>query len=187
MAETLVLDTSALLALRSDERGADRVAAILHLGLSGKARHYASFMTRMEILYRVTATEDEDVAQMALRLIDATGIHRVSCDPGILEVAVRFKARGGLSVADASIAAEGVRQRERPLANGNVRQAIRRSLTRALAGRRDVPLSPQLAARARASTPAARTGTDTVNVLPAPGTLSTWTVPPRAWVRRMTM
>ena len=104
MAETFVLDTSALLALRSDERGADRVAAILQLGRRGKARNYVSFMTRMEILYRVTATEDEDAARMALRLIDAAGVHWVSCDPEILEVAARFKARGGLSVADAWVA-----------------------------------------------------------------------------------
>jgi predicted nucleic acid-binding protein len=32
------------------------------------------------------------------------GVHWVSCDPEILEVATRFEARGGLSVADAWIA-----------------------------------------------------------------------------------
>lgn len=105
MADTFVLDTSALLALRSDEPGADRVAEILRLGRRGKARNFVSFMTRMELLYRVTATEGDEPARTALRLIDAAGVSWVSCDPEILDVAARFKARGGLSVADAWIAA----------------------------------------------------------------------------------
>ena len=105
MVETFVLDTSALLTLRSDEPGAERVAEILHRGRRGKTRNYISFMTRMEILYRVTAIEGEELARAAVRLIDASGVHWVSCDPEILDVAARFKARGGLSVADAWIAA----------------------------------------------------------------------------------
>jgi ribonuclease VapC len=105
MADASVLDTSALLALRSDEAGAERVEAILRLGRRGKARNFASFMTRMELLYRVTATESEEAARDALRLIDAAGVSWVSCDHDVLEIAARFKARGGLSVADAWIAA----------------------------------------------------------------------------------
>src|SRR5688572_10436189 len=105
MPETFVLDTSALLALRSDEPGADRVAEILRLGRRGRTRCYVSFMTRMELLYRVTASEGEEPARTALRLIDAAGVQWVSCDTEILDLAARFKARGGLSVADAWIAA----------------------------------------------------------------------------------
>ncbi len=105
MAEVFVLDTSALLALRSDEGGAMRVAEILRLGQRRKARVLASFMTRMEMLYRVAATEGEEPARMALRLVDAAGVEWVSCDASILATAARFKARGGLSVADAWIAA----------------------------------------------------------------------------------
>jgi predicted nucleic acid-binding protein len=105
MPEAFVLDTSALLALRSDESGAERVAELLRLGRRGKVKILVSFMTRMEILYRVTASEGEDPARTALRLIDAAGVSWVSCDPEILETAARFKARGGLSVADAWIAA----------------------------------------------------------------------------------
>ena len=61
MTEAYVLDTSALLALRSDEPGAARVEEILRLGRRGKARNFASFMTRMELLYRVSAMNgDED-------------------------------------------------------------------------------------------------------------------------------
>ena len=47
----------------------------------------------------------------ALRLIDAAGVHWVSCDHEILDLAARFKARGGLSVADAWIAATAASKR----------------------------------------------------------------------------
>lgn len=105
MTETFVLDTSALLALRSDESGAGRVEEILRFVRTGRTKVLLSFMTRMELLYRVTASEGEDAARTALRLIDAAGVEWVSSEPEILEMAARFKARGGLSVADAWIAA----------------------------------------------------------------------------------
>jgi predicted nucleic acid-binding protein len=68
-----------------------------------------SFMSRMEILYRVTADEDEESARSTLRLLESTGIGWVSCEEAILEVAARIKARGGLSVADAWIASTALR------------------------------------------------------------------------------
>lgn len=55
--------------------------------------------------HRVTASEGEEAAQSALRLIDAAGVVWVSCEPEILEAAAGLKARGGLSVSDAWIAA----------------------------------------------------------------------------------
>jgi predicted nucleic acid-binding protein len=105
MAAKYVLDTSALLALRSDEAGADEVEGILRRASTRKSAVFVSFMTRMEIFYRLTVSEDEDSARAALRLIDATGVQWVSCEPEILEQAARLKAGGGLSVADAWIAA----------------------------------------------------------------------------------
>jgi predicted nucleic acid-binding protein len=105
MAARYVLDTSALLAFRSDEAGADKVEAILRGASSRRSAVLLSFMTRMEVLYRLTASEDEDAARGVLRLLDATGVHWVSCEPEILEQAARLKATGGLSVADAWIAA----------------------------------------------------------------------------------
>ena len=101
----LVLDTSAILALRSDETGARRVEAVLRSARSGRARVYLSFMTRMELLYRIARDEGQEQAEAAVRLIDATGVQWVSCEPEILEEAARIKAAGGLSVADAWIAA----------------------------------------------------------------------------------
>jgi predicted nucleic acid-binding protein len=100
-----VLDTSAVLALRGNELGADRVEALLRNGRAQRTRILLSFMTRMEMLYRIASDEDPDAARTAVRLIDAAGVHWVSCEPEILDEAARIKAAGGLSVADAWIAA----------------------------------------------------------------------------------
>ena len=100
-----VLDTSAVLAMRSDEPGADRVESLVRSVRSGRTEILLSFMTRMELLYRISADEGPELAASAIRLIDASGIEWVSCEPEILEEAARIKAAGGLSVADAWIAA----------------------------------------------------------------------------------
>lgn len=100
-----VLDTSAVLALRGDEPGADRVAAVLRTGTAGHARVLASFMTRMEMLYRIACEEGQLAAEHAVRLLSASGVEWVSCDEEILLEAARIKTAGGLSVADAWIAA----------------------------------------------------------------------------------
>jgi len=104
-ATRFVLDTSAVLALRSDEAGADRVETLLRGAHGGSVDVMLSFMTRMELLYRVTAEEGAEAAAAAVRLLDASGVTWVSCEPAILETAARIKAGGGMSVADAWIAA----------------------------------------------------------------------------------
>lgn len=103
-----VLDTSALLALRDDERGAERVHRIIDAARKRRAIAYVSFMTRMELLYRIAASESEDAAAGALRLLDSLPLHWVSCEPPILAQSARIKQRGGVSVADAWIAATAV-------------------------------------------------------------------------------
>jgi ribonuclease VapC len=104
-APRLLLDTSAVLAMRGDEAGADRVERLLRSALAGRITVLLSFMTRMELLYRIAADEGQEAAASALRLLDAAGVEWVSCEPAILEEAARLKAGGGLSVADAWIAA----------------------------------------------------------------------------------
>jgi len=104
----LVLDTSAVLALRSNEAGADRVEAVFRSARSGPTKVYLSFMTRMELLYRIARDDGQEQATTAVRLVDAAGVQWVSCEPEILEEAARLKATGGLSVADAWIAATAV-------------------------------------------------------------------------------
>lgn len=103
-----VLDTSALLALRGDEAGADRVETVLSMAKGNRCRLLASFMTRMEILYLVWREEGEQAAREALRLIESFKMEWVSCEARILEIASRLKAQGGLSVADSWIGATAI-------------------------------------------------------------------------------
>src|SRR6266850_3434981 len=105
---SFVLDTSALLALRGDESGADRVEALLSQAKKDQCRLLASFMSRMEVLYNVWRIEGEDAARHALRLMDSFSVHWVSCEPSILEIAARIKTRGKLSVADSWIGATAI-------------------------------------------------------------------------------
>jgi predicted nucleic acid-binding protein len=100
-----VLDTSAILALRGNEAGADRVEEILRAASARHASVRVSFMTRMEMLYRITADEGAEAAAQAVRLLDAVPVEWVSCELDILRAAAELKAGGGLSVADAWIAA----------------------------------------------------------------------------------
>jgi predicted nucleic acid-binding protein len=105
---SFVLDTSALLALRGDESGANRVQALLSQGEKNQCRLFASFMSRMEIFYIVWREEGEEAARHALRLIDSFAIEWKSCEPNILGIAARIKAHGRLSVADSWIGATAI-------------------------------------------------------------------------------
>ncbi len=106
--KSFLLDTSALLALRGEETGADEVEALLRQAAKGRCSLLASFMTRMELLYVVTREEGEAAARHALRLIDTFGVEWVSCEPEILDAAALLKAEGGLSVADSWIGATAI-------------------------------------------------------------------------------
>lgn len=106
-----VLDTSALLTLRSDEPGADRVEALIVRCRKGRATLFVSFITRMELLYWIWREEGEHAARNAIRLVDSFGVRWVNCEPEILEVASSLKARGGLSLADSWIGATAVIRR----------------------------------------------------------------------------
>ena len=103
-----VLDTSALLALRSNESGADRVEKLLQQATRRQCRLLVSFMTRMEILYLVWRDEGEQQAREALRLLDSLAIEWIACEPQILESSAYVKSHGGLSVADSWIAATAI-------------------------------------------------------------------------------
>ncbi len=103
-----LLDTSALLALRGDEAGADEIEGLLRQGESGGCSLLASFMTRMELLYVIRREEGKEAAVRALSLIDTFKLEWVSCEPEILETAALLKAERGLSVADSWIGATAV-------------------------------------------------------------------------------
>jgi len=103
--KSFVLDTSALLALRGNEAGADRVDVLLEQAKRNQCRILLSFMTRMEILYCVRREEGDEAAREALRLIDSFSMEWVTCEPAILEKASEIKSTRRVSVADSWIAA----------------------------------------------------------------------------------
>lgn len=106
MRELVLLDTSALLALRDDEPGAQRVAALLVDSAKGPAPScLACFMSRMEMLYRVWKDEGERSGRLAHEQLLALPIRWVEASDALLMRAAEFKAGVALSVADAWIAA----------------------------------------------------------------------------------
>ena len=100
-----LLDTSALLALRDDEPGAERVAALLEAAARGDFACHGCFMSQMELLYRVWKDEGEEAARKAYAIclhLPITWLHE---SPELLERAAAIKACFPLSLADAWIAA----------------------------------------------------------------------------------
>ena len=100
-----LLDTSALLTLRDDEPGADRVAEILALSGHKKARCSGCFMSLMEVFYRVWKDEGEASGRLAYEQCQSLPMEWVHETPELLESAAAHKARHALSLADAWIAA----------------------------------------------------------------------------------
>jgi predicted nucleic acid-binding protein len=100
-----LLDTSALLTLRDDEAGADRVAEVLDLAAKGEAKCYGCFITLMEVLYRVRRDEDQAAGQLAYQQCLALPIEWMSNSETLLVKAAEFKALYPLSIADAWMAA----------------------------------------------------------------------------------
>ena len=101
MGSLLLLDTSALLTLRDDEPGAERVEQ----AIEQPDRCYACFLSRMEVLYRVWKDEDERAGRLAYEQLKALPLHWVEASEPLLEQAASIKARYSLSLADAWIAA----------------------------------------------------------------------------------
>ena len=95
------LDTSAILTLRDDEPGAERVAMLL----DGPHPCFACFITRMEVLYRVWKDEGERSGRLAYEQLKSLPIEWVDQTEPLLLEASRIKATHPLSVADAWIAA----------------------------------------------------------------------------------
>ncbi|MEX1317169.1 MAG: PIN domain-containing protein [Synechococcaceae cyanobacterium] len=95
------LDTSALLTLRDDEPGADRVEQVLE----SFGRCTACFITRMEVLYRVWKDEGERAGRLAYEQLLALPIDWQEASEPLLLRAAQLKASHALSLADAWIAA----------------------------------------------------------------------------------
>ena len=100
-----LMDTSALLTLRDDEPGADRVAEVLGLAMQGKSKCFGCFISLMEVLYRVWRDEDQAAGQLAYQQCLALPIEWLSNNETLLLKAAEYKASFPLSIADAWIAA----------------------------------------------------------------------------------
>lgn len=103
-----LLDSSALLALRDDEEGADQVAGLLKQSRQNKAACFACFITLMEILYRVWKDEGESAGRLAYEQCQSLPIQWVHEEKTLLEKAAEIKATSRLSLADSWIAASAV-------------------------------------------------------------------------------
>ena len=101
------LYTSAILTLRDDEPGAERVATLLE----GSDPCFACFITRMEVLYRVWKDEGERSGRLAYEQLQSLPIAWVDQTEPLLLEASRIKALHRLSVADAWIAAAALLSR----------------------------------------------------------------------------
>jgi predicted nucleic acid-binding protein len=101
MTTLILLDTSALLTLRDDEPGAERVEQALQ-----QPQHcHACFLSRMEVLYRVWKDEDGRAGRLAYEQLKALPLQWVEASEPLLERAAGIKACHTLSLADAWIAA----------------------------------------------------------------------------------
>ncbi len=100
-----VLDTSALLCLRDDEPGAERVAALLKGSAAGKSPCRACFMSLLEVLCRVWKDEGETAGREAYAQALQLPIEWVHESAALLERAAAAKATNPLSVVAAWIAA----------------------------------------------------------------------------------
>ena len=100
-----LLDTSALLALRDDEAGADRVATLLQQAQAGRAICYGCFMSLMEVYYRVWKDEGEAAGRLAYEQCRSLPMEWIHESADLLEAAAEIKANHPLSLADAWIAA----------------------------------------------------------------------------------
>ena len=105
-----LLDTSALLALRDNEAGADQVAEILYQAQQAKAQCFGSFMSLMEVFYRVWKDENEQEGRLAYQQCLSLPIEWIHENRTLLEKAAEIKAVHQLSLADAWIAATATLQ-----------------------------------------------------------------------------
>ena len=114
------LDTSAILTLRDDEPGSERVAMVLE----GQNPCFACFITRMEVLYRVWKDEGERSGRLAYEQLQSLPIQWVDQTESLLLEASRLKALHRLSVADAWIAAMALLSRATLLHNDPEFEAV---------------------------------------------------------------
>jgi predicted nucleic acid-binding protein len=99
------LDTSAVLAYLLDEPGADEVKEILKHAEKGEGKVFVSFMTFMELLYRIWKLYGEHEAKRTYLFLRGLPVREVTQNENLLISSARLKANYPISVADAWIVA----------------------------------------------------------------------------------
>lgn len=108
MAESYVLDTSAVLTYVKAEEGSDAIEDILLLAKRGKHVVYLSFISFMELYYIGWQEKGENIAKELIVLVESLPVERVDSHPRLTLLAGRIKANYKLSVADAFIGATAI-------------------------------------------------------------------------------
>jgi predicted nucleic acid-binding protein len=100
-----VLDTSALIALKRGEDGAEKVASILRAAQKKKSRAAASFISLTEMFYVFWQKAGKEEAYKTHLQLKMLPLEFCYPDEKILTVAGEIKARFPVSLADALVAA----------------------------------------------------------------------------------
>lgn len=100
-----VLDTSAMVAALQGEAGADRVLEILRQARQRRLRLHTSFLCMMEVEYLTIRRFGESRAEQVTATVLNWPLEVHESTPAWRNRAARIKSRGGLSLADAWIAA----------------------------------------------------------------------------------
>ncbi len=105
-----VLDTSAVMTYFFDEEGADEVDRLLRIEGKRAGAVNISFMTGMEVLYRIWQRLGEREGKTWYLRLKALPIQQIPYSEPLLLQAARLKANYLMSVADAWIAATALVQ-----------------------------------------------------------------------------
>ncbi len=103
-----LLDTTAFLALRDDEEGANQVAELLQKAKAGKTICFGCFLSLMEVFYRVWKDEGEKEGRLAYEQCKSLPVHWIHESSELLEKAAEIKAKNRISLADAWIGASAI-------------------------------------------------------------------------------
>jgi len=105
VADSVVLDTSAILTLTGNEPGADEVHKYLAEAIAGRIQLHGSFATLTEVEYITAQEEGAEAARQRLADLMTMPAQWLHSDPALCHEAARLKAAHKISLADAFVAA----------------------------------------------------------------------------------
>ncbi len=103
--QDMVFDTSILLLFFYKEEKYKKILRLLESASEGKIHIWTSEISLMEVHYKFIRILGEEVADNNLLSITELPLTFIPIDRNLLKIAAHFKALGGISLADAIIAA----------------------------------------------------------------------------------